>query len=233
MASRRYTKDDLQAAKMTVARTFARMAQSQRTVGITPAERLSWLEDFSRHALDTDAAADEQGTLLNWFVVAHYAAWGGADFDTATRLQHVINPGDVHVLQRQVRDVLNALEPGGIVWFPQPIVDGIRWSGDRVVSVTRTPGVPQVLAAVADLLADIGPRLRRCETPTCRRLFAFKRPAQRRCRIECGGADRVREWRAKHREQLSEQRHEKYKGQVKAKAPHVRVARRPRTVKGE
>src|SRR4029079_17649533 len=92
--------------------------------------------------------------------------------------------------------------------------------------VTRGSGIAQVLAGIVDLLTSIGARLRRCKTASCRQLFVANRPAQVRCGPSCGGTERVREWRHKHREQHSGNRHRQYARKIAKRLPGARVARR-------
>jgi len=204
-----------------------------RAVGETPGGRLKWLTQFATVPLTDDAERERLETELQWFILLQYSGWAAGDTRTAMRLE-ASTDWDIPSVQAAVRELLGELEPDRVVWFRIPIGDGVHWiPGRGVVTVTRAGGVPQVLAAVADLLAAVGNRLRRCETPECRRLFAFTRSAQRRCHPNCGGAERVRAWRAKNREKLSEERHAKYLRKVRSlKGPKVRITRRKRAGKG-
>ncbi len=212
-----------------------RMAQ----IGRTEAEQLTWLTDLIARDLD-DTTHDEVAADLSVFAAVRVHAWAGdvnnaAGFDNVPGIenvpgiQHPLAAEDVGATQQQLRDLLTTLAPGKTTVLAQPVGDGVYWGPDRVALVSQRGALMQVLAAAVDLLITIGPRLRRCETASCRRLFALKRPGQKRCRVTCGATERVRQWRAQHRPEVSERQHAKYQRKVKARQPLAQVKRRART----
>jgi hypothetical protein len=205
--------------------TFARLHHQLRAVGSTPGEQLQWLETFVRRdPFDRAIAAQE----LNMLLLHHYTAWG-ADFNSAADIQAFVTPDDVAGIQGALKTLLDGLKPDAYVWFSHPIGDGLRWHPDQGVSlVTRSVASAQVFAAVGQLLIGIGPRLRRCKTSTCQKLFTANRPGQVRCTKTCGEAERQRAWRHAHREQYAERQHQQYAKRVRAHRPRVRVTRRTR-----
>lgn len=227
--ARRYrekTKAQWKADIVAVAATFAKMSATLAAIGGTPRARLLWLGDVLRRDLTGDVARETTADEMNAFLVTYYRAWGG-DFTTAADIQQLIEADTVPAIQAALRDVLDRLVPDESVWLSQPIGDGLVWRPRKgVLLVTRAAGLPQVLSAVVDLLNSIGPRLRRCGTPTCRRLFAVNRPGQIRCVPSCGSTLRVQEWRRKNRERLSEAKHRQYARKVAARLPGARVTRR-------
>lgn len=225
--SRRYTPRQVRQARQQVVDWLQTIGTRTQRIGTSPSEQLWWLGDFVTQTLSAEQDLDEAASDVQWFVIMHVRAWAG-DTRTAADLERLIAPGDVTSIQRAVRDTLQQLEPGGFVWWPQPVGDGVRWTSKGVVSVTKAEGITHILAAVADVLIQVGPRLRRC---ACGRLFSYTRPQQKRCHPNCGGTERVRAWRAKNRERVSEMSHAKYVRKVKAASPNVRVARRPRSAK--
>jgi hypothetical protein len=149
----------------------------------------------------------------------------------------IAGPDEVQAAQLAVRDVLRGLEPGMSVWLNEPPFDrsisvgnGLFWrQGRGVVLGTRGSGVSLVLAAVVDVLMTVGPRLARCVTPSCRRLFAIQRKGQKRCIRKCGATERVREWRKKNPERTSDNKHQQYARKVQRRlGARVRPARRIR-----
>jgi hypothetical protein len=202
------------------------LAERLAAVGSNPDARLLWLGEFVTRDLSDEHKHTAAAGELDAFLTHHFRSWG-SDFRFAGSIYHGIEPAEVPAIQAALRDVLNQLGSEDYVWFSQPIGDGLRWRvGRGVALVTRAGGLPQVLAAVADLLMAVGPRLGRCKTPSCRSLFASKRPGQVHCTTKCGGTFRVNEWRKKNRERVAESRHGPYARKVKAKLPGVRVSRR-------
>lgn len=82
------------------------------------------------------------------------------------------------------------------------------------------------LLSAADLLESVGDRIRRCSE--CGRLFhAVKR--QGYCSSKCSQRVRTREFRAKHKDGLREDRRNKYRARVRARTgPRVRIQQRSR-----
>jgi hypothetical protein len=213
-------------------KTQATLRENLAAVGSKPDERVLWLGEFVRRSLTEDRDRTSAAGELNAFLMHHYPSWG-ADFNFAGSIQHVIGPGDVAAIQEALREAMGRLGSEESAWFPQSVGDGLRWQPGRGVSlITRTGGLPQVLAAVADLLITVGPRLARCKTPSCHRLFATKRPGQVHCTTKCGGMYRVNKWRQENSERVAESRHEQYARKVRAKLPGVRVSRRQTKKRG-
>ena len=207
------------------------------TVGQEPNDRLAWIEGFARGVSPNDQVTREKYShLLYAFTVIHLKGWGAPG--VRPDIHEVVEPDEVPMIHAAVRDVfdqLHAARPDdeGLFYARLPVAvgDEIVWRpGEGVTVVTRGQGsLHQVLAALAHLLVSIGPRLRVCETHTCRRLFGLRRKGQKHCTIECGRNERVRKWRAKHGDEHSENRHRQYSRKVK-KQLHagVRVSRRGR-----
>ena len=166
---------------------LARFQARVNAAGATPDERLLRLGELLQRDLADAAARVRAADQLNGLLIHHYQAWGSSV--NAIRkhgLQHLITEDEAPTIQTELREVLGRLMPGDPVFVDVPISDGVVWDRDRGVRlVTRTAGLPQVLAAVVDLLISIGPRLRRCKTPDCQKLFATKRPAQIHCTTKC------------------------------------------------
>ncbi len=229
--ARRYTKREQQEFRQSLHAALHSFSEKLKAVGSSPEERLIWLTAFVKREASDDSTRVSAAKELDVFLSHHYKSWAG-DFNSAVDLQQFIEPNDVPRIQVEVRALLDGLSPDGNAWFSSSIADGLLWRRDRgVFLVTRAPGLPQVLASVVNLLMTVGPRLRRCETPSCRRLFSMKRPGQKRCTTRCGGTDRVREWRQKNRERLSENRHRQYAKKVALRLPGVRVGRRRASAK--
>jgi hypothetical protein len=219
---RRKRRTDAQ-SRQQLAATFAQLHRQLRAVGSSPGEQLQWLQTFVRRdPVDLVAAAQELHALL----LHHFTAWG-ADFNSAADIQAVVTPDDVPGIQRTLRTLLDGLKPDAYVWFSHPMGDGLLWRPDRGVHlVTRSLAPAQVCAAVGHLLIGIGPRLRRCKTSDCQKLFAATRPGQVRCTKTCGEAERQRAWRQAHRQQYANRQHQHSAKRVKAQRPRVRVTRR-------
>lgn len=230
MTKRRYTRKERRALEVQAWSTLATIARRMDAVGSTPEARLVWLGDFIRRDVSSDESravlAGELQGLLTWQLPG-----GTLNPAADAGISVHVEPSAVSLIQQAVRDILNSLQPSMPVWFPQPVHDGLIWSGNRIVLVTRAQGVPQVLGAVAEILTAVGSRLRRCETPLCERLFAAKRPNQTYCTKKCGGTWRVSEWRSMNRERLADARHEQYKRKVRERLPRAKVVRRRATVK--
>lgn len=206
-----------------------------RTIGTTPAERLVWLEAWSRRDLTN---AESAALELQVFLIHHANAWaaGSTGFICELEARHqppFVAAADVPAVQRAIRALLQAISPGTCVPLSQSVGDALLWHPTHGVRlVTQSFGEPQVFAAVADLLMQIGPRLRRCKTADCHKLFAANRPGQVRCTKTCGEAERQRAWRAAHRQHYAERQHQQYVKRVRAQRPRVRVTRRPKRKAG-
>lgn len=200
------------------------------SVGGDADKRLLWLGDFVKRDLSKARACDRAAKELTNFVMLAFIR-STMEFD----IQQFARPNDVPAVQSAVRDLLRGLEPGHTVWwteppFEQPITvgNGLIWrKGSGVGLATRASGVSLVLAAVVDVLLTVGPRLARCVTPSCRRLFALRRKGQTHCVPTCGAQERMEAWREQNRERLSETRHRNYARKVRP----ARATRRPRKAK--
>jgi hypothetical protein len=197
------------------------------------AERhLLWLGDFIKRDVSSEearaAAVQQIRSLVFQSMVRHKTA--------RIAVQQFAEVSEVPAIQVSLRNLFEGLEPGSSVWLSETpfelknaLWNGVVWSRERgVMLATRSSGVELVLTAVVDLLMAIGPRLHRCITPSCRRLFASRRKGQVRCVATCGATQRVQKWRAANRERSATSRHEQYARKVKARLPGVRVARRLR-----
>lgn len=212
---------------------YERLLRAVDTVGRTHAEQLTWIWNFSHRVLD-DAAARIAGDELLFLVFSNAA--GASSYEAFADARPFIpfpNPGSVRSIQNAVRNLLDELEPGKVVELPVPVYDAVVWSDGRVVPVTyEANDVQLVLATVVRVLIDIGLLLRRCTTPTCRRLFVAKRSQQVRCTLACGNHDRLKRWRAQHRDALADQQHSKYVRRKKAATSHSVKVQRRRRMKG-
>lgn len=197
------------------------------SVGRDAETRLLWLGDFVTRDLSDDDARERAWKELHTFVVLAFIR-SPMLFD----IQHYAKADEVLAVQAAVRDLLRGLAPGSTVWwteppFEQPITvgNGLIWREGRGVGLaTRASGVSLVVAAVVDVLLTVGPRLARCVTPSCRRLFAVRRKGQTHCLPTCGAKERVEAWRRKNRDRLSETRHRQYARKVQP----ARATRRQR-----
>jgi hypothetical protein len=209
------------------------MAQSD-SVGRDPHERLVWIQDFARHDAPNGVQGRENAAgLLNWFVIAQMRGWG-AYFSVARGIYKKVQPTDVPMIHEAVRDVLQRFAAADgqhvLARLPVAIGDQLVWQPGRAVSLaSSSDSLSQVLAALADLLMSVGPRLRRCETPSCRRLFSLKRQGQKRCRPNCGVDDRVRKWRAENAKRHSKNKKRQYERKIRKQLyPKARVNRHER-----
>jgi hypothetical protein len=181
--------------------------------------------DLTASGAATTAAAELQAFILQRWLTGHDAALR----DSSIAVE------DVLALQGVVRELLERITPDaptplGARGVVAAVGDTLMWRPGRgVFLMHQTPGVGQMLTAVAALLIDVGPALRRCETPTCRHLFAANRPSQKRCTPNCGGTARVQAWREKNRARALAIRHQQYAKKVRAQLPGARVARRKRS----
>jgi hypothetical protein len=200
------------------------------SIGTDADQRLLWLGDFVSRDLGDREAKERAAREL---ALVPFAGGGAVQLDIRT----LPGPEDAQAVQAAVRDVLRGLAAGGSVWLHEPPFDpsisvgnGLIWrEGRGVVLATRGSGVSLVLAAVVDVLMAVGPRLARCVTPSCRRLFAIRRKGQTHCVKTCGSGDRVREWRKKNPGRESEKKHRQYTRRVQRRlGARVRPVRRPR-----
>jgi hypothetical protein len=188
---------------------------------------LVWIQDFARHHAPNDIQGRENAAgLLSWFAISHMRAWG-ASFGVARQIYQKVQPTDVPMIHEAVRDVLQRFVAADgqhvVARLPVAIGDQLVWQPGRAVSlVSSSDCLSQVLAALADLLMSVGPRLRLCETPNCRRLFSLKRQGQKRCRPNCGVDDRVRKWRAENAKRHSKNKRRQYEHKME-KQLHPKV----------
>jgi hypothetical protein len=169
---------------------------------------------------------------LTVFTTLHYKAWvGGGTFNSAADIDQFNADVEIAIpeLQQAVRELLTTITPERPCWLARPIGEGVLWRPDSgLVFVTRTAGVPRVLAIVVSILLAIGPRLRRCLQ--CRRLFGYRRPQQQCCSTKCSNLRRQRKHRQQHPES-SEARHARHARTVKRRLPHAKVRRHQRARK--
>lgn len=194
-------------------------------IGSTVDAQLAWLHRFSEQDVSDDAVRVELAGEVGAMLMMRYRGWAAGSTNVAAELERTIEPDNVREIQQAIRELLSRLEPGQIVNLSSALGDGLVWREDRGIAVvTRSPGAPQVLAAVIDLLIEAGAKLQRCAG--CGRLFAMSRPRQRYCSRQCGTRVRVAEWRAKNPERHTENRHQQYVRKVRARFPKARVNRK-------
>ena len=221
MGKRRYTSRE---AFTSILRDLTRTLE---VVGHEPAQRLAWLMSFIARPLSDASSRDAAATELNGFLCYHVQAWAG-NVNTAVQLEALRGDTAVDILtvQTDMRALLQALAPdAGLVRLPQPIGDALAWGSKGVYLVSERSLRSQTSLAIVDLLRTIGPRLRRCEG--CSTLFAQGRSHQKYCTERCSDKYRVMRHRHRKRDELLEQKHQRYVKKVRARTyPGARVARR-------
>lgn len=137
-----------------------------------------------------------------------------------------IHANDVQTIQRPLQEFLQQIKPPVAIAHVVAAYASAFESGGKLSLITQQPGLGGVVQAVSALLLEAGPRLGRCTTPTCQRLFVGTKVSQQRCRANCGVTERVRAWRKENPDRVSEGRHKRYVHKVKTRLPGARVTRR-------
>ncbi len=125
---------------------------------------------------------------------------------------------------------LYSLLTSGSFELPFPVLDGVhRLESGQIVFVTRGNDVRSFLASAFEVLKDLGPRLRKCQRPGCRRFFAAVRQ-QTYCSRTCNQRVRTARFEARHRDKIRQRKRQDYEKRVKAQPgrENVKIARRPR-----
>lgn len=140
----------------------------------------------------------------------------GLPFPSLRDYQHRPSRPNVKRWQRKVREiVLQFLDPKPVVCWRSPHVTGrrvvMRFSDGTWGDGFESPKLrDRIWAAVAEILRKDGPRIRRCDNPTCRTLFpaTWKQIAKGRayCRRKCSQTVRTRAYREKHSERVKKAR---------------------------
>lgn len=211
-----------------MAAALAKALDGLRAVGTSPTERLAWLNRFlKRDDLAQTDRCHEAAREIHAFLTHHYRSWG-ATVNTVVDegLESPVLPTQVPAIQSGLRETIGRLEPGGsAVWLPSAIGDGLVWPEKRGITlITRTSGLPQLLAATLELLGRFDGKLGKCESPSCRNFFVKGRSHGRHCSRTCASRERVR--RKRERDggaKLSDARHQRYVRDLQKKIPSTRV----------
>lgn len=192
--------------------------------GHNPDERLAWLMSF----VEADLAATEDPG--HWSVELEMFGQTSTfwlDKATADLLMHHrgIEPSETDLIdiQADIRRGLRDLRTKRAWYFDAPRWRGLVWEGQDPCPFMSGTLREMVMAAIADLLITVGPRLRACEAPGCERYFAARRPHQRRCSTRCTNRVTAARYRAAHPEKISDDRHEAYQKHVRAGLPKRRT----------
>jgi hypothetical protein len=203
------------------------LAEAMRAVGASPAERLAWLEEFVRRDVSADrgvAARELYAFVLQYAIqVQHYGILQNLDVDEER----------VEVIQSALKHFLEGVRTPATIPQLVATVSATILSRQPIHGLPlglspkfRAPELGNIVQAVGALLLEAGPKLGRCATESCQRLFVGTKVSQKRCRANCGVSDRVRAWRKANSEQVSERRHARYARKVKARLPGAKVSRR-------
>jgi hypothetical protein len=210
--------------------TLMTLAGAMQAIGGTAAARLVWLEDFERRDLSAVTVREVAAVELRAFVmqyaigIHHFGIFQGLeiDADNVTGIRDALRAFLAEIGTPATSQSIVAAAASTLI---SPLPRGLA-------PIAKIPSIGAVVTAVSALLLDIGPRLGRCDTPTCGRLFAGAKVSQKRCRANCGVTERVRDWRNKNREKVREGQHQRYVRKVKTVHPKARVERRARKAKG-
>lgn len=85
-----------------------------------------------------------------------------------------------------------------------------------------------VFAAIAQLIAELAPRLRVCKNPKCVSRLFLRPPARRYCSRLCCDRHRAERYRIDHPDRVRDSKRKSYEKRVRKRHPKARVQRRPR-----
>jgi hypothetical protein len=135
---------------------------------------------------------------------------------------------NVERAQRTVREALAAFASEGRCTLRFQIVGWERLPDGRVVPLVGGDWWSRFYGAVFMLVVELGPDLRVCENPTCRKLF-LRSKRQTYCSSPCSQRERTQRFRQKHPQRVSDLRHTSHvRRQQKRLGPHVKVRRQRR-----
>jgi len=209
-------------------------------VGSRAADHLAWLIDFAGRSLaDADTRRRSEHELLLFCRQWHFRQYAqGPGRMTVIGFSGPIPVLDLQQIARRCVDYLCGKGPGrerGLWFNDEPIGFGLCWeppAGPIIMSEGRTPAA-HFIASIASLIGAIGDRLRQCQAPKCERMFVAARPKAIYCGKTCQNRATTAAYRAAHREQIVEAKHDHYKRRQREqlRAPNLDVKRRPRRAK--
>ena len=112
--------------------------------------------------------------------------------------------------------------------LPMSAIGGLEWlEGQKMVPIAYGTADKRFFAAVAELFDGIGPKLRACRNPACRRLF-LRHGRKDYCDDRCSQQIRTAKYRSKHPEKVREWKHREYASRQREKHgnPNLRIKRR-------
>jgi len=202
--------------------------------GVEKRAQLRWLLDFVDRDLTTkEAAADaaKQATIVSFA-----ARMGGVGPRAAAVMGRLSGkaldlpllraaPAAVERAQRAVRQALAAFAADGRCTLPFKIVGWERLPDGRVLPLVGGEGWSRFYGAVFMLVVELGPDLRVCANPKCRKLF-LRSKRQTYCGPRCSQRERTHRFREKNPRRVSEARHATYvRQQRKRLGSRVKVRR--------
>jgi hypothetical protein len=204
--------------------------------GADPKARFRWLTEFVEQDLTTKEAADEASLGALVFAFAGRMGVGPRAPARIERLSaKTLDPRSVREAratveraQRAVREALNGFATDGRCTLRFQIVGWERLPDGRVVPVVGGDWWSRFYGAVFMLVVELGPDLRVCDNPTCRKLF-LRSKRQTYCSSRCSQRERTQRFRQKHPQRVSDLRHASHvRRQQKRLGPRVKVRRRRR-----